>query len=438
MEEIEKELNTVQESYYETEEKLEKAQYNLKYTESNIVIVNQEITSTNEYFKDTISKYNDYLFESKDSVFFEDYEMDDYYDIEEMKSIFGNAVETLDNINNVKKDITSTRDKISKEKLEIEKLKKELATKKAEIESLKIEKDRLIEKLKKDQVAYQNNISNLKKQKAQIDKQIVNIINAEIKKQKAKEAAAIMRGEKTLEDITYDYKNDVGNYYGKPIVRPNAMAKACGVCDYGDDVELKMPAETLKVALVMPRITNHAKIISIDYSEAEKMPGVVKVITAKDIEGANRLMMFQFSPRTTAFDQVHKLLNDETIVNWGNVVAMVAADTKEHAREAAAKVKVEIEQLPEYMSYLDAVMPDAKRVHPNMDNIYAYQPLLKGDADKVPDMIDDAPYAVEGSFYSSREPHMSIEGDTVQAYIDEDGKICPCIVTGKQIGRAHV
>ncbi|MBP6491658.1 MAG: molybdopterin-dependent oxidoreductase, partial [Clostridia bacterium] len=238
------------------------------------------------------------------------------------------------------------------------------------------------------------------------------------------EAAAIMRGEKTVADITYDYKKDVGNYYGKPIVRPNALAKACGVCDYGDDVELKMPAETLHAVLVMPRITNHAKIKSIDYSEAEKMPGVVKVVTAKDIEGANRLMMFQFSPRTTAFDQAHQLLVDEKIVNWGSVVAMVVADTKLHAQEAADKVKLEIEQLPEYMNYLDAVMPDAMRIHPTMDNVFAFQPLLKGDADKVPEMIDNAPYTVEGSFYSSREPHMSIEGDTVQAYYDEDGKLC--------------
>jgi aldehyde oxidoreductase len=234
------------------------------------------------------------------------------------------------------------------------------------------------------------------------------------------EAAAIMRGEKTFADITYDWSKD-DDYYGKPLVRPNAMAKACGVCDYGDDVELKMPAETLKVVLVMPRITNHAKILSIDYSEAEKMPGVVKVITAKDIEGANRLMAYQFSPRTDVFDQVHKLLQDEKIVSWGNVVAMVAADTKAHAQAAAYAVKVEIEQLPEYMNYLDVVMPDAMRIHPTMNNIYSQQPVLKGDSDKVPELIDDAPYSVEGSFYSSREPHLSIEGDTVQAYYDEDG-----------------
>lgn len=235
------------------------------------------------------------------------------------------------------------------------------------------------------------------------------------------EAAAIMRGEKTFEDITYDYKADVGNYYGKPLVRPNAMAKACGVCDYGEDIALKMPAETLHVALVMPRITNHGKILNIDYSEAEKMEGVKKVITAKDVDGANRLMMFQFSAHTTAMDQVHKLLVDEEIYNWGNVVAMVVADTKDHAQAAAETVNVEIQQLPEYMNYLEAVMPDATRIHPNMENIYTWQPVHKGDSEHVPEIIEDAPYSVEGSFYSSREPHMSIEGDTVQAYYDEDG-----------------
>ena len=239
------------------------------------------------------------------------------------------------------------------------------------------------------------------------------------------EAAAIMRGEKTFEDITYDWSKDIEEgFYGKPLVRPNAMAKACGVCDYGDDIELKMPAETLHAVLVMPMKTNHAKILNIDFSEAEKMPGVVKVITAKDLEGANKLMAYQFSPRTVEFEQTHKLLQDEKIVRWGDPVAMVVADTKDHAREAAGKVKVELEQLPEYMSYLEAVKPDAQRIHASFDNIYSTQPVLKGDYDNVANMIDNAEYTVEGSFYSSREPHMSIEGDTVQAYYDEDGKLC--------------
>lgn len=239
------------------------------------------------------------------------------------------------------------------------------------------------------------------------------------------EAAAILRGEKTCEDIRYKWENDK-DLYGKPLVRPNGMAKACGVADFGDDVALKMPEGTLQAALVMPRVTSHAKILSIDVSEAEKVPGVVKVITAKDAYAAgckNALMAFTCSPRTIVYDQVHKLLQDEKIVSWGNVIAIAVADTKAHAQEAAALVKMEYEQLPEYMNYLEAAMPDAMEIHPGMPNVYSKQPLRKGAADDVPELIDESEFSVSGAFYSSREPHMSIEGDTVQAYYDEDGML---------------
>ena len=236
------------------------------------------------------------------------------------------------------------------------------------------------------------------------------------------EAAAIMRGEKTFDDITYNWEGEK-DLYGKPLVRPNAMAKACGVADYGDDVALKMPDGTLHAALAMPRVTNHAKITKIDTSVAENMEGVVKIITAEDIKaigGNNTLMGFVFSPRSIEYDANHKILQDDKIVNWGNVIAIAVADTKAHAKAAADAVKMEYEQLPEYMNYLDAVMPDAMEIHEGIPNIYCNMPLRKGEADKVPEMIDEADVSVEGSFFSSREPHLSIEGDTVQAYYDED------------------
>lgn len=243
------------------------------------------------------------------------------------------------------------------------------------------------------------------------------------------EAAAIMRGEKTLEDITYDWSKDVGDFYGKPLIRPNAMPKACGVCDYGDDIELHMPEETLKVELVQPRKYSHAKILNIDCSEAEKMPGVVKIITAKDVEGANKLMTYAFSERTVELQQAHHILAEDKILYYGDVVALVCADTRAHAKAAAAAVKVELEPLPEYMNYLEAVTPDAEKIHDWMPdtygpNIYSELPVLKGDHEHVPELIEDAAYSVEGSFYSSREPHMSIEGDVMQAYYDEDNNLC--------------
>jgi aldehyde oxidoreductase len=240
-------------------------------------------------------------------------------------------------------------------------------------------------------------------------------------------AAEVLRGEKTIADITFKNPAD-GEFYGKKIVRPTALAKVCGLADYGDDQELKMPAETLKVAMVQPRIAHHAKILKIDMSEAEKMPGVYKIVTAKDIlaaGGTNIMAEGHFHERTTLTVPTRHVLCDEKINRYGDVVALVCADTKEHAREAAAKVKVEIEKLPEYLSYLDAAMPDAVRIYPETPNIFSMQPVLKGvgleDAAKVSEMIDDAEFSAEGSFYSTREPHLSIEGDAVQAYFDEDG-----------------
>lgn len=232
-------------------------------------------------------------------------------------------------------------------------------------------------------------------------------------------AARVMRNEAEIEDIIYQLPEGK-EYYGKPLVRPAALAKVCGLADYGDDIELKMPAETLHAAVVQPRLAHHAKILKLDFSEAEKMPGVVKIITSKDVKGTNRVNVFQFSKRSTAIKPNHPIFCEDEICSYGDVAALVVADTKSHARAAASKVRVEIERLPEHLNYLDAVMPDAIRVHEDTPNIFALQPVLKGE-ENVMEIIDESDFSVEGSFHSTREPHLSIEGDTVQAYWDEDG-----------------
>ncbi|CAG1007551.1 putative selenate reductase molybdopterin-binding subunit [Anaerolineales bacterium] len=251
-------------------------------------------------------------------------------------------------------------------------------------------------------------------------KQIVDAVMA---------AAKVMRGEATIEDITYQLPEDK-EYYGKPIARPSALSKVCGLADYGDDQELTMPSGSLHAAVVQPRIAHHAKILKIDTAEAEKMPGVVKIITHVELKaagGSNIMAEGQFHERTTVMVPSRKVLAEDKIYRWGDIVALAVADTKDHARAAAAKVKVEIEQLPEYLNFLDAVMPDAMRIHEDTPNIFSMQPVLKGagleEPSKVADIIDESAFSVEGSFFSSREPHLSIEGETLQAYFDEDDNL---------------
>jgi len=164
-------------------------------------------------------------------------------------------------------------------------------------------------------------------------KQIVDAVMA---------AAKVVRGEATIDDITYKLPEDK-ECYGKPLVRPVALAKVCGLADYGDDLALKMPEDTLHLAIVQPKIAHHAKILKIDTSEAEKMPGVVKVITHKDIKGTNRLNLSTASRRSKTVKPSRPILAENKIFRYGDVVALVVADTREHARAAAAKVKVEID-----------------------------------------------------------------------------------------------
>ena len=107
-------------------------------------------------------------------------------------------------------------------------------------------------------------------------------------------AARVMRGEATMEDITY--KGEKDQIYGTKLPRPTALAKVTGQCDFGDDLKYRMPENMLHLAVVQPRITSHAKIVNIDTAPAEAMPGVVRVVTGKDIKGNNIVFGANRSP----------------------------------------------------------------------------------------------------------------------------------------------
>jgi len=234
------------------------------------------------------------------------------------------------------------------------------------------------------------------------------------------EAAAVLRGEKTMADITYKQEKGA-RIYGTKYPRPAALGKVLGLADYGDDLKHKMPEGTLHVAVIQPKLASHALIKNVDVSEAEKLPGIVKILTAKDVRGTNIIFEPNFNQRSILKGDMRPIFNGDKINFYGDLVGAVIADTEAHARAAAAAVKVEIEQLPEYTNFIDAAAPDAMRLYDRSPNVYLKQPVIKGE--DVRDIIDSSAYSVEGSFYSTREPHMSIEGDTQQAFWDEDGNM---------------
>lgn len=239
------------------------------------------------------------------------------------------------------------------------------------------------------------------------------------------DAACVIRGEITKEDLVFKPTGD--SIVGTSYIRPSAAQKVTGSWDFGADDALKMPKDTLRLALVQAEVS-HALLKGVDTSEAEKMPGVFKVITAKDVPGKNRingLVMLPLNNKCDGWDR--PILCDEKIFQFGDAIAIVAADTEEHARAAAAAVKVDIEELPAYMNAMDAIAEDAIEIHPGTPNAYYETNCIKG-----PDMdFDAAPNVVEIESYCSRQPHLHLEPDCGYAYIDEDGMLT---IHSKSIG----
>ena len=90
---------------------------------------------------------------------------------------------------------------------------------------------------------------------------------------------------------------------------------------------------------------SHANILSIDTSEAETMPGVYKIITYKDVPGTNRINGTAASGKADGKDR--PILSDKKILQSGDAIAAVLAFKPKLAEEAAKKVKVKIEELPD-------------------------------------------------------------------------------------------
>ena len=159
------------------------------------------------------------------------------------------------------------------------------------------------------------------------------------------------------------------------------------------------------------------------------MPGVAKVITWKDVKGKNAITGLITFPTNKGDGWDRPILCKEKVFQFGDAIAIVAADTVEHARAAADKVKVDLEVLPAYMSGFAALAPDAMEIHPGVPNVYYEQGVVKG-ADTKP-LFDKAKATVDITTYCSRQPHLHLEPDCGVAYIDDDGVLT---IQSKSIG----
>jgi aldehyde oxidoreductase len=202
--------------------------------------------------------------------------------------------------------------------------------------------------------------------------------------------------------------------------RPSAMAKACGSALFTADYLLQGALELATLCSEIP----HARIVSIDTSEAEKMPGVAGVITAADIKGSNILK------KPPAEDR-HVLAKDK-VRYIGDPILAMAANTRKQAEEALAKVKVELEPLPALQNPTEAMADNAARVHDNSPNLCLERPQIKGDATGA---LQNSAAVIEARFKTQTNHQAPLEPEATIAYWEEgeDGDEDQLVIVGRSI-----
>ena len=227
-------------------------------------------------------------------------------------------------------------------------------------------------------------------------------------------AGRFLRGETTPDQIRPPVDSAM---MGTSHRRPTAMLKACGLAEFAADIKLD---DALEIAVT--RSTQfHAVIKSVDTSATEKMPGVVGVMTAKDIKGTNRLMII--------FDDQPVLCTDK-VRTLGDPIVAVAAQTREQALAAAAAVVVAYDPLPVMMTPSEAMAPGAVQIHEKYPNLCFGHPQIKGDAARA---FKEAAYVIEADFSTQMNHQAPLEPENSIAFLEGTGEGAQLVIIGRSI-----
>lgn len=196
-------------------------------------------------------------------------------------------------------------------------------------------------------------------------------------------------------------------YVGKRIPRYDGMQHVLGMTKYVND--LRFP-DLLHIKVWRSPLIS-AKILNIDTSQTEKVPGVVAVITHKHVP----------NNRFEAGD--YPVLADEEIRYLGQEVVAVVAEDAVTAREAVELVKVELEEREPVLDPFKAMEPDSPKVSPNGNLIpiggKTVRQIRKGDFDAA---IEKADFVVEGYYRTQAQEHSPIETQVSIAQTDGMGR----------------
>src|ERR1700716_2234110 len=201
-----------------------------------------------------------------------------------------------------------------------------------------------------------------------------------------------------------------GSILGNPVRRTEDPRILRGEAGYFDDLEVE---GLLHVAFVRSTMA-HARIESIDKGDAVEMPGVVAVYTAEDL-GLEPLQGFAMVPAALA----RPPLADAVVRFVGDMVAIVVAETRAQAADAAELVIVDYDPLPTVIDPEAALADGAPVLFPEHGSNQAIEFNFSED----PAIFDDADVVVEGRFLNQRLAPVPMEPNGIVVQLEGDDRL---------------
>jgi len=206
--------------------------------------------------------------------------------------------------------------------------------------------------------------------------------------------------------IERENRNKAFTVIGNEIPRVDAIDKVTGHAKYGADYNEKNQLYGVSKHAEFP----HAEILKIDTSKAKAIDGVRAILTHKDIPGEK------------SFGSIHphqRVLCDDKVRFYGDVLAIIAAESEDIAQKAANAITVKYKPLPNVNDPVLALKPESPHVHKD-GNLCIHHKVRKGD---IEDGFANSDTILEREYSTQRIEHSYIEPEAVLAKPGENGGV---------------
>ena len=203
---------------------------------------------------------------------------------------------------------------------------------------------------------------------------------------------------------------------GRSVNRLDALSKVTGQAKYAGD--LSLPGMLYGKTLFAER--PHAKILSLDLIEAQSIPGVVSILTAKDVPVNEYGLQKPDQPVLCGPGSAKPGCDIVRFV--GDQIAFIVAESEEIAEKAKQAIRIEFEDLPVVSDPAVSMQKNAPLIHPELgdSNICVHDRIRKGNMEEG---FQSAAAVIESDYSLPFQEHVFMEPEAGLAYIDEVGCI---------------